>query len=158
QAGQLPEAERAYRQALPLCERLAADFPNVPEFRQQLAATQQNLGMLLFTEGRLKEAEEACRSTVTLLDQLANEFPKRPEVHSAHMRAWRQLGVVLRQTAPPGAAERAFRQALDHAEQGAVAFPGRPEFQLLAAQNANSLAWDLTSRPEPLLHQVAEAL
>ena len=39
-------------------ERLAADFPTRPEFRQDLARTHGNLGNLLRDTGRLKEAED----------------------------------------------------------------------------------------------------
>jgi len=35
--GQFPEAEKAYRQARARLEKLALEFPNVPEYRQELA-------------------------------------------------------------------------------------------------------------------------
>ena len=45
--GELKEAEAAYADALALHKQLAADFPTRPEFRQELAGSHNNLGILL---------------------------------------------------------------------------------------------------------------
>src|SRR5207244_10925075 len=55
--GRRPEAEAAYRAALALAERLAADRPAAPAYRGALARGQNQLGLLLFSLGRWAEAE-----------------------------------------------------------------------------------------------------
>src|SRR5262249_34280400 len=55
--GELREAEQDYDQAVRIRERLAADFPTRPEFRQTLADSHNNRGMVRSDTGRLKEAE-----------------------------------------------------------------------------------------------------
>src|SRR5262249_34263281 len=50
------EAERAYRQALRLREKLAAASPDKPAYRHNLGSTLGNLGVLLMIQGHGKEA------------------------------------------------------------------------------------------------------
>jgi hypothetical protein len=57
--GELKDAETAYATALALDKQLAVDFPSRPEFRQGLAQSHNNLGILFEDTGRPKEAEEA---------------------------------------------------------------------------------------------------
>src|SRR5262249_19689886 len=63
-------AERSYRRALELWERLTADFPNVPKYRDELAATHNKLGRLLKDTGRLPEAERSHRRALELHERL----------------------------------------------------------------------------------------
>ena len=53
------DAENAYRAALKIQEELAADFPNIPEYRSQLAHSHNNLGFLLDKTGLNSDAEHA---------------------------------------------------------------------------------------------------
>ena len=64
--GDLAQAEAAYREALEIRKQLAVDFPTRPEFRQEQALSQNNLGLLLRDTGRLKEAEAAYREAVEI--------------------------------------------------------------------------------------------
>ena len=51
-AGKEEEAEEQYRKALAIREKLAADFPAVPDYRQDLAASHNSLGILLADCGK----------------------------------------------------------------------------------------------------------
>ena len=65
--GQRPEAEAAYRAALALQEQLAADFPAVPDYRQDLASSHNNLGVAArTTSGKRPEAEAAYRAALAV--------------------------------------------------------------------------------------------
>src|SRR5262249_51365058 len=46
QLGNRDQAEKSYRQALELMKKLVADFPKVPEHRQELAGIYHSLGRL----------------------------------------------------------------------------------------------------------------
>jgi tetratricopeptide (TPR) repeat protein len=64
--GRVEGAEKGYRQALQLYERLVAEHPQVPQYRQELAMTHNNLGVLLQDTGRAGEAEKAYRQALHL--------------------------------------------------------------------------------------------
>jgi tetratricopeptide (TPR) repeat protein len=76
--GKQAEAEQRYRQALALQEKLAADFPAVPQYRQDLASSHDNLGLLLASLGKRPEAEQEYRQALALREKLAADFPAVP--------------------------------------------------------------------------------
>ena len=73
--GRSQDSENAYRRAVALGQQLAADFPTRPEFRQDLAMSHNNLGLLLNATGRLTEAEAAYAEALAIKKQLAADFP-----------------------------------------------------------------------------------
>src|SRR5262245_47172254 len=74
-AGKTDEAVAAYRKALRVQEKLAADFPAVPGYRFDLAGCHLGLAGVLRQTGRLKEAEAGTRQAVALLERLVTDFP-----------------------------------------------------------------------------------
>src|SRR5262249_47109610 len=72
--GELREAEQDYDQALSIQKQLAADFPGRPEFRQALAWSHNNRGILLRDAGRLREAQQDVDRALSLRKQLAADF------------------------------------------------------------------------------------
>src|SRR5262249_31265624 len=68
--------EAGWRQAVALLEQLAADFPDVPEYRDKLAQSQNHLGNELADLGKHAAAEKALRRAQDLLGMLAGDFPK----------------------------------------------------------------------------------
>jgi tetratricopeptide (TPR) repeat protein len=148
--GELQEAEAAYRDALALQKQLAADFPNRPEFRQELATSHNNLGNLLRATGRLQEAEAAYRDALALQKQLAADFPTRPEFRQELASSHNNLGILLRDTGRPKEAEAAYRDALALRKQLADEFPTRPDYRQELARSHNNLGNLLrdTGRPK----------
>src|SRR5262249_36101901 len=69
--GVAQKAETAYREALAIQKRLADDFPAVPAYRQGLARSHGNLGILLKSLGKLPEAEAAYRLALATEQKLA---------------------------------------------------------------------------------------
>src|SRR5262249_14510267 len=111
----LRQAEKNFRQALALSGELAAEYPNDPQYRSQLAATYQSLGAVL--SDRPREAERAFREALTLCEGLAagqrDQARHRPQPSSAHL----PLGVFLAGVGRSQEAEGAFRQAINLADQ-----------------------------------------
>src|SRR5262249_13968988 len=78
------KAEKSYREAVKHQEQLVKDFPQVPVYRESLAASlvgdpsrsdeRDNLVYLLEHTGRLGEALVSCRQAVALRRQLADQF------------------------------------------------------------------------------------
>ena len=61
-------------------KKLAADFPNVPEYRKDLGENYNNLGILLKELGKRTEAEEQYRNAVAIQEKLIAEYPAEPAV------------------------------------------------------------------------------
>jgi tetratricopeptide (TPR) repeat protein len=132
---ELKEAERDYDQALSIYRQLAADFPARPEFRQDLAASHNNRGVLLRATGRLKEAKKDYDEAVSIEKQLAADFPNRPEFRQELAASHNNRGNLLHDTGRLKEAEQDYEQALSLHKQLAADFPARPEFR---ADLANS--------------------
>ena len=89
--GGRPEAERLIRQALALCDRLAADSPDVPPFREDLALILLDLADVVAAEGRPVEAEPFAARSVALFEELVGRSP--PGSASVRRRlVWRSTG------------------------------------------------------------------
>jgi len=57
------------------CEQLAADFPASASYRQQVAHSLNNLGVVLEELGGKEEAERSYRRAIALQQRLVDEFP-----------------------------------------------------------------------------------
>src|SRR5207248_1533303 len=91
-----PKKALAYdRQAVALFERLAEDFPGVPDYRHQLARAQAQLGGLLFEAGQPEPAEKAWRTAEALWAKLAADVPAFTDYQVELARSRRELGIVL---------------------------------------------------------------
>ena len=77
--GRHTEADKAFRESLAISEKLAAEFPNVPNYRGNMAICHNRLGILLKGEGRLDEAEKAYRESLTIGKKLTEDFPNVPD-------------------------------------------------------------------------------
>jgi tetratricopeptide (TPR) repeat protein len=140
---------------LALQERLAADFPTVPQYRLQLAGSHNNLGVLLEAQGKRAEAEAAYRQALALQERLAADFPTVPQYRRSLAASHNNVGNLLRELGKRAEAEAALRQALALHERLAAEFPAVPayavelgesywRFGLLVrdgGQPAESLAW-----------------
>jgi tetratricopeptide (TPR) repeat protein len=67
----------------------------VPEYRQELATTHNNLGVLLEATGRVAEAEKAHRQALQLYERLVAEHPQVPQYRQELAMTHNYLGVLL---------------------------------------------------------------
>ncbi|MHC4394163.1 MAG: protein kinase domain-containing protein [Planctomycetota bacterium] len=105
------------RKALLILEQLVADFPAVPEYVQQLAATHSQLGYNLYDAGELEGAEMHHRKSLAILEKLYVDFPAVPKnlMGLTHSHLW--LGVHLLKSNELEEAEEHLREALELREQ-----------------------------------------
>jgi serine/threonine protein kinase len=94
--GQYREAAAAACRARDLFAQLAAEFPDVPEFRFSLATSHNSLALALRGLGNYAEAEKACRRALTLLERLVADSPKVPEYRGYLARTYTTLGLLVR--------------------------------------------------------------
>jgi tetratricopeptide (TPR) repeat protein len=127
-------------QALALQEKLAAEFPAVPSYRQGLALSHNNLGILLRDTGRPREAEEAYRRALSLQQELAAGRPAVPDYRRELAGSYYNLGTLLRRTGRPREAEEAYRRALALREKLAADLPAVSAYRLELLASYFSLA------------------
>jgi tRNA A-37 threonylcarbamoyl transferase component Bud32 len=88
------QAEAAFRRALPLWQDLVDSFPDQPQFRHNLAATYQNLGMLHFFGGKMPETRQAFRQALDHYDRLDSDFPAYQQ-HKQNREQLRQFQALV---------------------------------------------------------------
>jgi tetratricopeptide (TPR) repeat protein len=137
--GQFPEAEEAFRTSQERYAQLVADFPAVPDYRQELAVTHENLGVLLKDTGRGKEAEGEYRQARDLQQHLVNESPGVPGYRERLAGCHCNLGALLHSAGRAQDAEGELRQALDLDQRLADDFPAVPDYRQELATTHNNL-------------------
>jgi tetratricopeptide (TPR) repeat protein len=141
-------------------ERLAADFPAVPEYRQELARGQRELGILLRDVRKRAEAEAVYRQALALQERLVADFPDVPEYRGDLARCRNCLGVVLAEQRRRAEAEAEYRQALALQERLVADFPDVVDHAVGLGGgycNTGSLVRD-GGRPEESLAWYAKAI
>ena len=73
------KSEASYKEAITIQDSLIADFPATPYYRQELAGTLNNLGILLQAVGNSNNAENAFNRSINIRDKLAKDIPWVPD-------------------------------------------------------------------------------
>jgi tetratricopeptide (TPR) repeat protein len=145
--------EAGWRQAVALLEQLATEFPDVPEYREKLARSQNYLGVELAELGKRAEAETALRRALVLRGGLADDFREVALYRRALAGGYNDLGsFLLRLQRKYVYAEAAFRQAVSLDEQLATE---SPTYRPALARSRSNLANVLQKRGK---YAEAEAL
>jgi len=133
--------EQSYRQGIAVYRNLVARFPDVPDYRRQLALSEKNLGNVLGDNlGRPREAEEAYRRAIAVQKRLVADFPRIPFYQEDLAHSYFCLAKVLHHSGRYCAEEEALSQALKIQEKLLAAVPGNPAYRSAVAQTSNCLA------------------
>jgi serine/threonine-protein kinase len=145
---QMKDAEASYRDALARFSELVAEFPADPEYRAQLARTQNNLGSLLAEVGRQKEAIDAFRTALDLHARLTDDFPAVAIYRLRLSGTYTALGRQLFREGQVREAEAAYRTALECQSKLVNDWPADPTYHQNLAVTHGNLAWlyDATDR------------
>jgi tetratricopeptide (TPR) repeat protein len=149
--GQSEQAETAFRRALDIRAKLAANDPTAPGYRDDLAQSQVNLGVLLHDLRQHEKSEAHIRDAIAIREELAAEFPTVPDYRADWARALNGLGNVLKAQWKYEAAEAAMRQAVAIQEKLAAEFRKVPAYRrdLFAVQSTlGNVLSSLGKRPE----------
>jgi tetratricopeptide (TPR) repeat protein len=155
-----PEAEAAYRRALALREGLDQEFPDRPEYREELAATRYLLGALLAPQaGRQKDAEDCYADALAIQEGLAGQFPRQPEYRRDVARTRNNLGILQRDTGQAEAAGKTFELALAGQRQLVAEAPEVPHYQRELARTLvnRGVLLQRGRNPEPARESFEEA-
>jgi tetratricopeptide (TPR) repeat protein len=110
------EAEKAYRQAIELREKLADDFPKAPDHRREIAGHYDDLGNLLDATGQNAEAEQIYRRSVAVREQLAKDSPG--EARDRRDLAWLLANCPNQQLRNPDRSVTLAKEAVELAPRG----------------------------------------
>jgi tetratricopeptide (TPR) repeat protein len=109
------------RQAAPVWDTVAADYPDKEEYARQRVITYGILSDALIKSGQFQEAEQAQRKAVDCAEKWALDFSghylARHIQRTLRAYHYRMLGGVLRSTGESDDAERAYARALELYEE-----------------------------------------
>jgi tetratricopeptide (TPR) repeat protein len=134
-AGNLHDAEKAYRRAVELLQQLI-DNRFAPDpypaghqggfLLAQLGQAQEAWAFALARGGRLDEAKQLFRDVASTSEKAQREFPGLADHWHSLANAHRNIGSVALQQSQLAEAEREFRLAIDIHSQRAEKFPDQP--------------------------------
>jgi serine/threonine protein kinase/tetratricopeptide (TPR) repeat protein len=137
--GQLVEAGAALEHSRELFAALAADFPAVPQYRQDQAFVAARLSEVQMRTGQIARAEESLREALALQERLAAEFPDMPAYRADLAATHSRHGLLLKRTDRSPEAEQAYRSAIALQEPLAAEHPDVPAFSQHLAHTHNNL-------------------
>jgi eukaryotic-like serine/threonine-protein kinase len=144
------EAEAAYAKALEVWERLERYNPAVPQYRRNLAATHNDLGVLFLSTRRFDRAEAQFREAVRVGELLARDHKDVPKYRRDLATSYANLALVQRSRGRAAEAVASSKAALDLAERLARDRPEAVEPRRdMAASYANlGLALAAAGKPD----------
>jgi serine/threonine protein kinase len=136
--GQIQQALADYDERRAIFERLAADFPGKPGYRQELANSYRNVGNGYAALNQPADAEAAYRRALTLLEALTAEYPAAHPYRRDLAGAGNNLAMLLRNLGRLNEALTLYHKAIDLQEHLIAEFPAVPVYQRdLAASQMN---------------------
>jgi serine/threonine protein kinase len=138
--GQPDLAEPAFRHAVTMFERLAAESPGIHRYQLERLDSELGLARVLNKAKRTKEAEDIYRRTLAICQKSADENPHQPEFRNVLALASFDLADLLREAARLGEAELFYGKALVLQEQLAAEFPGMPDYRRDLARSLSNRA------------------
>jgi len=144
--GELEDAATAYRTAISRRKELTADFPDVPRYRGDLAATHNSLGNVLGALGRPEDAATEFRAALAIQENLAKEPSLGPKFRNDLSHTYHSLGALLDRQGEPADAEKMFRAGRRVLEGLVAEVPDEPNFRRDLAANHNSLGMVLSEQ------------
>jgi tetratricopeptide (TPR) repeat protein len=129
------------KRALPIGEKLVAEFPLTVRYAEHLSTLLHNWADLLRNTDRLKEAETAYRRSLTVQEKLVKDAPQRPDFRRGLATTYSSLGTLLSgDAARLNDADDAYQRALAIREELAKQSPQSGEDQSGLAAIQNNLA------------------
>jgi len=150
------EAGEQLRRARDTLMKLAAEFPAIAQYQQELATVGYNLGFFTRRAGRDAEAVAFYKESVRLLESLRDRFPGTPSFRLKLAMANLDISEGLARTAPAEAVT-ALRKALEEQSALLAEFPDVPEYQSALGRGHYQLARLLLVRNQ-VTYNPAEAL
>ena len=119
-----PEQEQAYRDVIPVAERLAELFPNAATHPSYLGKVKNDLGIMLQGRGELEPARRYFEEAIVHQQAALALEPSSPPYRNYLANHYGNLGTTLREMNQPAAALAAFQKCREIRAQLAADIPG----------------------------------
>jgi tetratricopeptide (TPR) repeat protein len=136
--GQHDGARGAYLKAIDQAAQLGRNFPDQPQYVQELAACHDALGELLVAIGELPAAEKHFRGAVDCLIKLRQDFSLPAGYRAELARGYHGLGLVEKWRGSRSAAEALFQNAIELQAKLAAEEPKQAQYRADLAQMHHS--------------------
>jgi tetratricopeptide (TPR) repeat protein len=123
------EAERLYKEALAITEKLAAREPANAQYQRDLSVSFNRLGDLARARADAEEAERLYKEALAIAEKLAAREPANAEYQRDLSISFDRLGDLARARADTEEAERLYKQDFAIAEKLAAREPANAEYQ-----------------------------
>jgi tetratricopeptide (TPR) repeat protein/tRNA A-37 threonylcarbamoyl transferase component Bud32 len=138
---EIVKAEQCFRDAVDLNEKLTAEHPAVPKYRQELGRGYISLSNVLSDSGsHPEEAEEYLQRALALAEKLAADYPDEASYQVDLGRIYNILGIRWDEKKKPQEAGKAYRKSLDILDQLVARYPDNLSHQRKQAVVRNSWA------------------
>ncbi len=134
ESGQSDAAERTLLEALALCEQLVKDYPEVPDYRNELATALQTTGQIYVPRGDHETSLMYAKRSLPFLERLAEEHPAAPEYQSRLVRTFTAMEVAYHNLRQPKKALEIYRRARPIAKKLSQTHPDIPEYGRMLTQ------------------------
>jgi tetratricopeptide (TPR) repeat protein len=142
----LDAATKSYEKALELHEQLVVEYPQVPQYRRDLAGCLNNMGEMMYAAQRLGDAESRFRRVLEILKELVVKTSGLPADRSQLASGYYNLANILGDLNRDKEAEAAFRQAQVLLERLAAELPTVIVYRHLLGAVLNNLSMYITER------------
>ncbi len=142
------DAVAALRQALFHRQKLADDFPDVPDYRAELARTRNYLGGQLIFINDHDGAEKAIRQALDVQEKLAAQFPAVPDYRRDLAATYDHLGLLLSKTGRRSDAVPVHRHAATLWQRLADDFPRNATYRGVLVETLANLGAGLLGAGE----------
>jgi tetratricopeptide (TPR) repeat protein len=141
--GEWKQAEASYKEALEIVRPLAADFPEVMDYRVVLGSCYDSLARFLRNLNRFDEAESYFKHALAVRERLAGDYPLVLDNHNRLASSHLHLGGLLVHTRRPEQAITEYHEALAIWERLAAESPKDPTYRrdVAAARGNLSIAF-----------------
>jgi len=127
------QAPMEYRVVLDIQKKLTAEFPEVLEYRRELASSHYDLAILLANGGKPDRAQAEYRAAIDIQKKLVAEFPWVREYRHALAQSHNNRGIVLADLGKRDQAEAEYRAAIDIKKKLTADFPDVPQYAITLA-------------------------
>ena len=137
-------ADQAYRDAIAVWEKAAADDPKNEHARAELSHTLRQVADAWAASDRRDDAESAYRRALSIVEKLAADFPKNLDYQLQLANCHNDFATTLKGAGRVAEAEQHYRQALALKEKLVADAPANPDYRFHLAHSHLGLAYLLS--------------
>lgn len=118
-----------YQQAAGIYQKLSTEFPATFEYRERLAAMQNEMGILLRKLGKISEAKKNHDASLKTAESMAQDFPNRREARETLVISYNSLANFFFTQNQNEVAEDYYRNALSMQQKLVSEYPKIQEYR-----------------------------